>query len=246
MHSTSLLGLLKNFWGQNLQNFIPLALPYAFGRRPNFFKWELWLRPNVKNTASVIHWWQCRKFDKSDRPGVKSFWVGSIWPSRSSLYRVSVLGLSAKIWLGVNLDPMSNRADITVVDNFRFFMPHWKNFTYLPQGGREFLWCLSLLNVEIFYFCQDKDIKIEKFLKILKFGWAPEQTDYFGFFFYLGEKILYRSAFLNLGEKELCDVIKQRELKRWHQFSEQKLKKISKVKIFKKSFLLHIGKSELW
>ena len=108
--------------------------------------------------------------------------MGSIWPSRSSLYRVSVLGLSAKIWLGVNLDPMSNRADSTVVDNFRFFMPHWKNFTYLPQGGREFLWCLSLLNVEIFYFCQDKDIKIEKFLKILKFGWAPEQTDYFGFF----------------------------------------------------------------
>jgi hypothetical protein len=46
MHSTSLLGLLKEFRGQN----------YAFGRRPNFLKCELRLQPNVKNTASVIHW----------------------------------------------------------------------------------------------------------------------------------------------------------------------------------------------
>ena len=49
MRSTSLLG-------QNLQNIIPSALAYAFGQRPNFFKWELQLRPNVKNTASVILW----------------------------------------------------------------------------------------------------------------------------------------------------------------------------------------------
>ena len=54
MHSTSLLGLLKEFRGQNLQNFIPSASAYAFGRRPNFLKQELRLRPNVKNTASVI------------------------------------------------------------------------------------------------------------------------------------------------------------------------------------------------
>ena len=52
MHSTSLLGLLKEFRGQNLQNFVPSA--YAFSRRPNFFKRELRLQPNVKNTASVI------------------------------------------------------------------------------------------------------------------------------------------------------------------------------------------------
>ena len=38
MHSTSLLGLLKEFRGQNLQNFVPLASAYAFGRRPNFLK----------------------------------------------------------------------------------------------------------------------------------------------------------------------------------------------------------------
>ena len=37
MHSTSLLGLLKEFGGQNLQNFTPSASAYAFGRRPNFF-----------------------------------------------------------------------------------------------------------------------------------------------------------------------------------------------------------------
>ena len=47
MHSTSLLGLLKEFRGQNLQNFIPSALAYAFGRRPN-----------VENRTSVIHWCQ--------------------------------------------------------------------------------------------------------------------------------------------------------------------------------------------
>jgi hypothetical protein len=52
MHITSLLGLLKEFQGQNLQNFVPSA--YAFGRRPNFFKFDLRLRPNVKNMASVI------------------------------------------------------------------------------------------------------------------------------------------------------------------------------------------------
>ena len=39
MHSTSLLGLLKEFRGQNLQIFVPLA--YAFGRRPNFLKCKL-------------------------------------------------------------------------------------------------------------------------------------------------------------------------------------------------------------
>ena len=54
MHSTSLLGLLKEFRGQNLQNFIPSASAYAFGRWPNFLEQELRLRPNVKNTASVI------------------------------------------------------------------------------------------------------------------------------------------------------------------------------------------------
>ena len=56
MHSTSLLGLLKEFRGQNLQNFIPSTSASAFGRRPNFLKYELRLRPNVKNTASVIPW----------------------------------------------------------------------------------------------------------------------------------------------------------------------------------------------
>ena len=54
MHSISLLGLLKESRGQNLQNFVPSALAYAFSQRPNFLKWELRLRPNVKNTASVI------------------------------------------------------------------------------------------------------------------------------------------------------------------------------------------------
>ena len=56
MHSTSLLWLLKEFRGWNLQNFIPSASAYAFGRRPNFFKQELRLWPNVKITASVILW----------------------------------------------------------------------------------------------------------------------------------------------------------------------------------------------
>ena len=55
MHSTSLLGLLKEFLGQNLQNFVSSASAYVFGQRPNFLKWELQLQPNVKNTASVIH-----------------------------------------------------------------------------------------------------------------------------------------------------------------------------------------------
>ena len=35
-------------------DFIPSASAYAFGQRPNFLKGELRLRPNVKNTASVI------------------------------------------------------------------------------------------------------------------------------------------------------------------------------------------------
>ena len=56
MHSTSLLWLLKEFQGQNLQNFVPSASAYAFGQGPNFLKQELLLRPNVKNTASVILW----------------------------------------------------------------------------------------------------------------------------------------------------------------------------------------------
>ena len=56
MHSTLLLGLLKEFRKQNLQNFVPSASAYAFDRRPNFFKCELRLQLNVKNTASVIHW----------------------------------------------------------------------------------------------------------------------------------------------------------------------------------------------
>ena len=56
MHSTSLLWLLKEFQGQNLQNFAPSASAYVFGLRPNFLKRELRLRPNVKNTASVILW----------------------------------------------------------------------------------------------------------------------------------------------------------------------------------------------
>ena len=50
MHSTSLLGLLKEFWRQNSQNS-----GRTFDQRPNFFKWELRLWPNIKNTASVIH-----------------------------------------------------------------------------------------------------------------------------------------------------------------------------------------------
>ena len=54
MHFTSLLWLLKEFWGRNLQIVIPSASAYAFGQRPNFLKRELRLRPNVKNTASVI------------------------------------------------------------------------------------------------------------------------------------------------------------------------------------------------
>ena len=41
---------------QNLQNLVPSASTYAFGRRPNFLKQELRLWPNVKNTASVILW----------------------------------------------------------------------------------------------------------------------------------------------------------------------------------------------
>ena len=56
MHSTSLLWLLKEFRGWNWKNFIPSASAYAFGRRPNFLQQELRLRPNVKNTASVILW----------------------------------------------------------------------------------------------------------------------------------------------------------------------------------------------
>ena len=59
MDSTSLLGLLKEFRRQNLQNFVPSALAYAFGRRPNFSKGKLRIRPNVKNTTSVIHWSYC-------------------------------------------------------------------------------------------------------------------------------------------------------------------------------------------
>ena len=54
MHST--LRLLKEFRGQNLQNFVPSALAYAFGRRPNFLNWKLRLRPKAKILASVIHW----------------------------------------------------------------------------------------------------------------------------------------------------------------------------------------------
>ena len=56
LHSTSLLGLLKEFQGQNLQNFVPSASAYAFGWSPIFLKCELRLWPNVKNTALVIHW----------------------------------------------------------------------------------------------------------------------------------------------------------------------------------------------
>ena len=37
-------------------DFIPSASAYAFGRRPDYFKRRLRLRPNVKNTASVIHY----------------------------------------------------------------------------------------------------------------------------------------------------------------------------------------------
>ena len=113
---------------------------------------DMVLIPTILQVFIFILHLQWRKFYKSDRPGVKSFWVGSIWPSRSSLYRVSVLGLSAKIWLGVNLDPMSNRADSTVVDNFRFFMPQWKNFTYLPLGGNEFCDVWSCRKLESFLF----------------------------------------------------------------------------------------------
>ena len=53
MHSTSLLGLLKEFRGQNLQNFVPSALAYAFSRMPYFSKRELCLWPNVKSTQWV-------------------------------------------------------------------------------------------------------------------------------------------------------------------------------------------------
>ena len=56
MHSTSVLWLLKEFKGQNLQNFVPSASAYALDRRPNFLKQELQFRPNVKNTATVILW----------------------------------------------------------------------------------------------------------------------------------------------------------------------------------------------
>ena len=56
MHSTSLLGLLKEFSGQNLQNYVPMASAYAFGQRPNFLKGKLRIRPIVENTASFIHW----------------------------------------------------------------------------------------------------------------------------------------------------------------------------------------------
>ena len=56
MHFTSLLWLLKEFWGWNLQNFVPLASAYAFSWRPIFLKPELQLQPNVKNTVSVILW----------------------------------------------------------------------------------------------------------------------------------------------------------------------------------------------
>ena len=45
---------LKEFQGQNLQNFIPPASASAFGQRPNFLNYELWLWPNVKNMTSVI------------------------------------------------------------------------------------------------------------------------------------------------------------------------------------------------
>ena len=54
MHSTSLLWLLNEFQGQNLQNFVLSASTYAFGRRPNFLKQELRLRRNVKNTYSAV------------------------------------------------------------------------------------------------------------------------------------------------------------------------------------------------
>ena len=40
MLSTSLLGLLKEFRRQNLQNFVQSASAYAFDRRPNFLKNE--------------------------------------------------------------------------------------------------------------------------------------------------------------------------------------------------------------
>ena len=60
MHSTSLLWLLKEFRGWNLQNFIPSASAYAFGQRPNFLKQELRLRPNVilcpGSLGQMTHW----------------------------------------------------------------------------------------------------------------------------------------------------------------------------------------------
>jgi hypothetical protein len=56
MHSISLLGQLKEFRGMNLQNVVPSASAYAFGRRRYFIKCELRLKPNVTNTSSVIHW----------------------------------------------------------------------------------------------------------------------------------------------------------------------------------------------
>ena len=48
MHSTSLLGAAE---GVPRAKFTKL---HTFGRRPNFLKYKLRLRPNVKNTASVI------------------------------------------------------------------------------------------------------------------------------------------------------------------------------------------------
>ena len=82
MHSTSLLELLKEFRGQNVQIFVPSASAYAFGRRPNFLKWELQLRPNVKNTASVIHccaWYKCQMYKEISNIDYQSSSSSSSW-----------------------------------------------------------------------------------------------------------------------------------------------------------------------
>ena len=83
-HSTSLLGLLKEFRGQNLLNFIPSA--YAFNQRPNFLDGENQLQPNVKNTASVIlcSWnGRCVNIEKLFQvyfdPNVYSFQFHVLW-----------------------------------------------------------------------------------------------------------------------------------------------------------------------
>ena len=139
---------------------------------------DMVLIPTILQVFIFILHLQWKKFDKSDAPDVKSFWVGSIWPSRSSLYHVSVLGLSAKIWLGVNLDPMSNRADSTVVDNFRFFMPHWKNFTYLPLGENEFCDVWSHWKLESSFLDQVKWRTAWQYSNNLSFGqfWFDEHS----------------------------------------------------------------------